>query len=81
MQLETVISNQVKNMRDASDDLKRFIQENVKDLSDELCKVGILLEKLENSKYNQMYVFRNIEKLKKNYCPSVNMQRMHSRMC
>lgn len=43
-QLETAISNQVKNMRDASDDLKRFIQENIQELSIELREVGILLE-------------------------------------
>ena len=45
-QLETAISNQVKNMRDASDDLKRFIQEDIQELSNELREVGILLEKL-----------------------------------
>ena len=43
-QLETAISNQVKNMRDASDDLKRFIQEDIQELSNELREVGILLE-------------------------------------
>lgn len=63
-QLETAISNQVKNMRDASDDLKRFIQEDIQDLSDELREVGILLEKLEDSKRNQMYAVRNIEEIK-----------------
>lgn len=63
-QLETAISNQVKNMRDASDDLKRFIQEDIQDLSNELREVGILLEKLEDSKRNQMYAVRNIEEIK-----------------
>jgi len=63
-QLETAISNQVKNMRDSSDDLKRFIQEDIQDLSDELREVGILLEKLEDSKRNQMYAVRNIEEIK-----------------
>ena len=63
-QLETAISNQVKNLRDAGDDLKRFIQEDIQDLSNELREVGILLEKLENSKQNQMYAVRNIEAIK-----------------
>lgn len=63
-QLETETSNQVKNMRDASDDLKHFIQEDILDLSDELREVSILLEKLEDSKQNQMYAVRNIEEIK-----------------
>lgn len=41
-QLETAISNQVKNMRDAGDDLKRFIQKDIQDLSNELREIGIL---------------------------------------
>ena len=64
VQLETAISNQVKNMRDVSDDLKHFIQEDIQDLSNELREVGILLEKLEDSKQNQMYAVRNIEEIK-----------------
>ena len=63
-QLETAISNQVKNMRDAGDDLKRFIQKDIQDLSNELREIGILLEKLEGSKLNQMYAVRNIEEIK-----------------
>ena len=63
-QLKTAIFNQVKNMRDASDDLKRFIQEDIQELSNELREVGILLEKLEDSKQNQMYAVRNIEEIK-----------------
>ena len=51
-------------MRDASDDLKRFIQEDIQELSNELREVGILLEKLEDSKQNQMYAVRNIEEIK-----------------
>ena len=63
-QLEMAISNQVKNMRDAGDDLKRFIQKDIQDLSNELREIGILLEKLEDSKRNQMYAVRNIEEIK-----------------
>lgn len=33
-------------MREPNDDLSRFIHDDVKDLSDELRKIGILLEKL-----------------------------------
>ena len=62
--IEASISNQVKNMRDAGTDLKRFIQEDIQNLSDELREVDILLEKLEDSKHNQMYAVRNIEEIK-----------------
>ena len=44
--------------------LKRFIQEDIQELSNELREVGILLEKLEDSKQNQMYAVRNIEEIK-----------------
>ena len=37
-QLEMAISNQVKNLRDADDGLKRFIHEDVKAITDELSK-------------------------------------------
>lgn len=63
-QLEASISNQVKNMRDASADLKHFIQDDIQDLSNELREVGTVLEKLEDSKRNQMYAVQNIEEIK-----------------
>ena len=63
-QLETAISNQVKNLREADESLKRFIQDDVKALTDELSKTEILLQKLEDNKRSQMYAIRDIEEIK-----------------
>lgn len=63
-QLETAISNQVRNMRDISEDLKRFVQDDIKDLTEELREVEALLTKLEDSRRSQMYAIRDIEEIK-----------------
>lgn len=63
-QLETAIANQVKNLREADDGLKRFIQEDVKALTDELSETETLLQKLEDSRQSQMYAIRDIEEIK-----------------
>ncbi len=62
--LETDIASQVKNLRDADDSLKRFIQEDVKTLTDELAETEKLLAKLEDSRRSQMYAIRDIEEVK-----------------
>lgn len=63
-QLEAAISNQVKNLREADDNLKRFIQEDVKGLTDDLSETEKLLQKLEDSRQSQMYAVRDIEEIK-----------------
>ena len=63
-QLEAAISNQVKNLREADESLKRFIQEDVKALTDELSETETLLQKLEDSRQSQMYAVRDIEEIK-----------------
>ena len=63
-QLETAIANQVKNLREADDSLKRFIQEDVKALTDELSETDTLLQKIEDSRQSQMYAIRDIEEIK-----------------
>lgn len=63
-QLEAAISNQVKNLREADDGLKRFIQEDVKALIDELSETETLLQKLEDNRQSQMYAIRDIEEIK-----------------
>ena len=63
-QLETAIANQVKNLREADNSLKRFIQEDVKALTDELSETDTLLQKLEDSRQSQMYAIRDIEEIK-----------------
>lgn len=54
----------MKNLRDANDNLKRFIQEDVKGLTDELSETESLLRKLEDSRQSQMYAIRDIEEIK-----------------
>lgn len=63
-QLETAISNQVKNLRETDENLKRFIQDDVKGLTDELSKMEKLLQKLEDSRQSLMYAVRDIEEIK-----------------
>ena len=63
-QLEAAISNQVKNLREADDSLKRFIQEDVKALTDELSETDTLLQKIEDSRQSQIYAIRDIEEIK-----------------
>ena len=63
-QLEAAISNQVKNLREADDSLKRFIQDDVKGLTDELSETEKLLQKLEDSRQSQIYAVRDIEEIK-----------------
>ena len=54
----------MKNLREADESLKRFIQEDVKALTDELSETETLLQKLEGSRQSQMYAVRDIEKIK-----------------
>ncbi len=63
-QLETAIANQVKNLRDADESLKRFIQEDVKGLTGELSETESLLRKLEGSRQSQIYAVSDIEEIK-----------------
>lgn len=63
-QLETAIMGQVKNLREADEGLKRFIQEDVRQMTNELSETEKLLEKLEDYKRSQMYAIRDIEEIK-----------------
>ena len=54
----------MKNLREADDSLKRFIQEDVKTLTDELSETDTLLQKIEDSRQSQMYAIRDIEEIK-----------------
>ena len=54
----------MKNLREADDGLKRFIQEDVKALTDELSETETLLQKLEDNRQSQMYAIRDIEEIK-----------------
>ena len=63
-QLENDITSQVKNLRDADENLKKFIQQDIKTLTDELEETETLISKLEDDRRNQMYAVRNIEETK-----------------
>lgn len=54
----------MKNLREADENLKRFIQDDVKGLTDELSKTETLLQKLEDTRQSQMYAVRDIEEIK-----------------
>ena len=54
----------MKNLREADDSLKRFIQDDVKGLTDELSETEKLLQKLEDSRQSQIYAVRDIEEIK-----------------
>lgn len=64
VQLEVAVLNQVKNLREADENSKRFIQEDVKGLTDELSETEKLLQKLKDNRQSQMYAVRYIEKIK-----------------
>lgn len=80
-QLETAISNQVKNLRNADERLKRFIQEDVKGLTEELSKTENLLQKLEDSKQSQMYAVRKIEEINERLLSFGEYAKDAQRMC
>ena len=73
--LEAAIAHQVKNLRDADDSLKRFMQEDVRALTDDLSETEMLLQKLEDRKRSQMYAIRDIEEIKERllswYCQAL----------
>lgn len=54
----------MKNLREADENLKRFIQDDVKGLTDELSETETLLQKLEDTRQSQMYAVRDIEETK-----------------
>lgn len=64
VQLEVAVSNQVKNLREADENSKRFIQKDVKGLTDELSETEKLLQKLKDNRQSQMYAVRYIEEIK-----------------
>ncbi len=51
-------------MQEADETLKRFIQDDVNGLTDELSEMEKLLQILEDSRQSQMYAVRDIEEIK-----------------
>lgn len=71
----------MKNLREADENLKRFIQDDVKGLTDELSETETLLQKLEDTRQSQMYAVRDIEEIKERLLSFEIYAKDNSRMC
>lgn len=77
--LNTDIAAQVRNLREADDALKRFIQDDIKELTDELSKKEAMLRRMEDTQSENQYLVHELNGMKKGRCPLRNLQRTHSR--
>ena len=67
-------------MREEDENLKRFIKNGVKGLTDELSETERLLQKLLDSTQSHMYAVKDIAEIKKSCYPLRNTQRAHIQM-
>ena len=63
--LNTDIAAQVRNLREADDALKRFIQDDVRQLTDELAKREGMLQRMEDTQSENQYVISELSGIKK----------------
>lgn len=63
--LNTDIAAQVRNLREADDALKRFIQDDIKELTDELTKRESMLRRMEDMQSENQYVIHELNGIKK----------------
>lgn len=63
--LNTDIAAQVRNMREADDALKRFIQDDIKELTDELKKKEATLRRMEDIQSENQYLVHELSGMKK----------------
>jgi site-specific DNA recombinase len=63
--LNTDIAAQVRNLREADDALKRFIQDDVRALTDELAKRETTLRRMEDTQSENQYVMHELSGMKK----------------
>jgi site-specific DNA recombinase len=63
--LNADITAQVRNLREADDSLKRFIQDDVKTLTDELAKRETMLRRMEDTQSENQYVMHELSGMKK----------------
>ncbi|MDR1541050.1 MAG: recombinase family protein [Clostridiales bacterium] len=63
--LNTDIAAQVRNLREADEALKRFIQDDVKELIDELSKREIMLRRMEDTQSENQFVVHELNGIKK----------------
>lgn len=63
--LNTDIAAQVRNLREADDALKRFIQDDIKELTDELAKREAALRRMEDTQSENQYLVHELNGMKK----------------
>lgn len=63
--LNTDIAAQVRNLREADEALKRFIQDDVKELTDELAKRESMLRRMEDIQTENQYAIHELNGIKK----------------
>ena len=63
--LNADIAAQVRNMRDADEALRRFIQDDIKELTEELSKKEAALRRMEDSRSENQYMLHELNGIKK----------------
>lgn len=63
--LNADIAAQVRNLREADDALKRFIQDDIKELTDELAKREAALRRMEDTQSENQYLTHELNGMKK----------------
>ena len=63
--LNADIAAQVRNLREADDALKRFIRDDIKELTDELAKREAALRRMEDTQSENQYLIHELNGMKK----------------
>ena len=63
--LNADIAAQVRNLREADDTLKRFIQDDIKELTDELAKREAAIRRMEDTQSENQYLIHELNGMKK----------------
>lgn len=63
--IQSSITTQVKNLREADENIKRYIQEDIAALSDELSQTERLISKLEQARQGQQDMMKGLSQVKK----------------
>lgn len=73
--LNVDIAAQVRNLREADDALKRFIQDDIKELTNELAKREAALRRIEDTQSENRYLIQELNGMKKGCCPLRSLQK------
>ncbi len=63
--IQSAIATQVKNLREADENIKWYIQEDITALSDELSQTERLISKLEQAHQGQQDMMKGLSEVKK----------------